>query len=538
MHIRSLTAIALALGLLAACDKQEDAQPYAVEEVPLSRVADDLAAGATSSVMVTQAYIDRIGLYNGAVNGVIAIMPDALEQAAASDQRRKDGKTLGPLDGIPILIKDNIDALGLPTTAGSFALIDNVPLKDSEVARRLREAGAVILGKANTSQWAGLRTTAGGLNGSTVGGPAHNPYDLARGAAGSSNGSGISAAASFAAATVGTDTTGSVVAPSNANGVVGLRPTVALISRRGIVPVSLTQDTAGPMGRNVRDVAMLLTVLAGTDAADPATAASDTHKTDYANALSIEALQGKRIGVYRGTNAFERTQAQFEEALSVLQAQGATLVDIPDAVLEDLSQEQRLIMIYDIKEDMAAYLAQAPANVKHRTLADLIAFNKADPRENTYGQDLFEAAEATTGRGTPAYIETREYAQRRAGAEGYGKAMSDYEISAIVAPTGGPAGLIGGGAPAPGAAPPAGGGHPAAVTPKGARKPSISGVAALAGYPNLSVPMGYVDGMPVGLSFVGPPWSEDQLLAMGYAYEQASKKRVPPSAYKQGASSN
>ncbi len=538
MHLRSLACAALAFALLTSCDKKEEAKPYAVEEVPLSQIADDLAAGKTSSVAVTQAYIERINLYNKAVNGVIGIMPDALEQAAASDQRRKDRKARGPLDGIPILIKDNIDAVGMPTTAGSYALIDNVPLKDSEVARRLREAGAVILGKANTSQWAGLRTTTGGMNGSTVGGPAHNPYDLARGAAGSSNGSGISAAASFAAATVGTDTTGSVVAPSNANGVVGLRPTVALISRRGIVPVSLTQDTAGPMGRNVRDVALLLSVLAGTDAADVATTDADKHKTDYAKALSNEALQGKRIGVYRGTNGFERTQEVFEEALGVLKAQGATLIDIPDAVLEDLSQEQRLIMIYDIKEDMAAYLSHAPANVKPRTLADLIAFNKTDPRENIYGQDLFEAAEATTGRGTPEYLKTREYAQRRAGAEGYGKAMSDYEITAIVAPTGGPAGLMGGGAPPAGAAPPAGGGHPAAVMAKGTRKPSISGVAALAGYPNLSVPMGYVEGMPVGLSFVGPPWSEDQLLAMGYAYEQASKKRVPPTAYKKGASAN
>ena len=538
MHLRSLACAALAFALLTSCDKKEEAKPYAVEEVPLSQIADDLAAGKTSSVAVTQAYIERINLYNKAVNGVIGIMPDALEQAAASDQRRKDRKARGPLDGIPILIKDNIDAVGMPTTAGSYALIDNVPLKDSEVARRLREAGAVILGKANTSQWAGLRTTTGGMNGSTVGGPAHNPYDLARGAAGSSNGSGISAAASFAAATVGTDTTGSVVAPSNANGVVGLRPTVALISRRGIVPVSLTQDTAGPMGRNVRDVALLLSVLAGTDAADVATTDADKHKTDYAKALSNEALQGKRIGVYRGTNGFERTQEVFEEALGVLKAQGATLIDIPDAVLEDLSQEQRLIMIYDIKEDVAAYLSHAPANVKPRTLADLIAFNKTDPRENIYGQDLFEAAEATTGRGTPEYLKTREYAQRRAGAEGYGKAMSDYEITAIVAPTGGPAGLIGGGAPPAGAAPPAGGGHPAAVMAKGTRKPSISGVAALAGYPNLSVPMGYIDGMPVGLSFVGPPWSEDQLLAMGYAYEQASKKRVPPTAYKKGASAN
>ena len=541
MHPRTATRLALVLSLfLAACGKEEAAKPYAIEEVTLSQIADDLAAGKTTAVAVTDAYIERIKAYNRAVNGVIGIMPDAREQAAASDQRRKDGKALGPLDGIPILIKDNIDAVGMATTAGSFALVDNLPVKDSEVGRRLRAAGAVILGKANTSQWAGLRTTSGGMNGSTVGGPARNPYDLARGAAGSSNGSGISAAASFAAATVGTDTTGSIVAPSNANGVVGLRPTVGLISRRGIIPVSLTQDTAGPMARNVRDAAMLLTVLAGSDAADAATAQADKHKTDYAKALATDALRDTRIGVYRGSSGLnERTQAVFDEALGVLTAQGARLVDIPDAVLEDLSQEQRLIMIYDIKEDMAAYLADAPPTVKHRTLADLIAFNKADARESIYGQDLFEAAEATTGRATPEYIQTVEYARRRAGAEGYARAMTDYEVTAIVAPTGGPAGLIGGGRPVAGAAPAAGGGgHPASVTPKGARKPSISGVAALAGYPNLSVPMGYVDGMPVGLSFVGPPWSEDLLLAMGYAYEQASKKRIPPTAFKNAPPSN
>ncbi len=539
MFSRSLSCFVLAAGLaLASCGRDEPVQPYAVEEVPLSEIAGDLAAGKTTSVAVTQAYIDRIKMYNGAVNGVIGVMPDALQQAAASDARRAAGQALGPMDGIPILIKDNIDAVGMPTTAGSFALVDNMPAQDSEVSRRLRDAGAVILGKANTSQWAGLRTTTGGLNGSTVGGTARNPYDVTRGAAGSSNGSGISAAASFAAATVGTDTTGSIVAPSNANGVVGIRPTIALISRRGIVPVSLTQDTAGPMARNVRDTAMLLTVLAGTDAGDSASVQADAHKTDYAKGLSTEALRDVRIGVYRGSNGFsERTQAVFDEALGVLTAQGARLVDIPDAVLEDLSQEQRLIMIYDIKEDMAAYLEHAPAAVKSRTLADLIAFNKTDPRENIYGQDLFEAAEATTGRSTPEYIQTVDYARRRAGADGYARAMSDYEVAAIVAPTGGPAGLIGGGRPA-GAAAPAGGGHPAAITPKGARKPSISGVAALAGYPNLSVPMGYVDGMPVGLSFVGPPWSEDQLLAFGYAYEQASKKRVAPTAYKNVTASN
>lgn len=535
MPQRLCVAFALASFLaLGACDTAEP-QPYAVEEVSLSQVADDLAAGRTTAVAVTQAYIVRIQALNAPLNAVLALAPDALAQAEASDERRRSGRALGQLDGVPILLKDNIDMVGMPTTAGSYALVDNLPVRDSEVARRLRAAGAVLLGKANTSQWAGLRTTTGGMNGSTVGGPARNPYDLTRSAAGSSNGSGIAAATSFAAATVGTDTTGSIVAPANANGVVGLRPTLALISRRGIVPVSLTQDTAGPMGRTVRDVAMLLTVMAGSDVEDAATAAADSHKTDYVAHLAVDALDGKRIGVYRGSSGFsERTQPIFDEALAVLAAQGATLIDIPPALLEDLSQEQRLIMLYDIKEDMAAYLADAPTNVKPRSLSDLIVFNRADPRENIYGQDLFEAAEATTGRETPAYIEAVAYARQRAGADGYGFIMSEYQLSAVVAPTGNPAGKLGERRSTSTATPSTPGpGHPAAEMPKGARKPSISGIAALAGYPNLSVPMGYADGMPVGLSFVGPPWSEEILLSLGYAYEQASQKRVPPAAYKQ-----
>ena len=281
MH-RPLTAIALILSLsLASCGEKEapPATPYAVEEVPLYQVAEDLKAGKTTSVAATQAYIDRIKMYDGPLNGVIAIAPDALQQAAAADQRRKDGKTLGYLDGIPILLKDNLDAVGMPTTAGSWALEHNMPKQDSEVTRRLRAAGAVILGKANTSQFAGFRTSTG-LNGSTLGGSTHNPYDPTRTAAGSSNGSGISASASFAAGTIGTETSGSIVGPSNVNGVVGIKSTIALVSRRGIVPISLTQDTAGPMTRTVRDAAMILTVIAGSDAGGIEAAAVVGHAED------------------------------------------------------------------------------------------------------------------------------------------------------------------------------------------------------------------------------------------------------------------
>lgn len=530
---RPLTAIALVLSLsLAACEKkQEAAAPYNVEEVALSQISADLAAGKTTSAAVTQAYIDRINKYDGPLNAVIMIAPDALQQAAASDQRRKDGKALGPLDGIPVLLKDNIDAVGMPTTAGSFALTENFPAQDSEVAKRLRAAGVVLLGKANTSQWAGLRTTAA-FAGSTVGGPTRNPYDLTRTAAGSSNGSGIAAAASFAAATVGTDTTGSIMGPSSLMGLVGMRSSIALISRRGIVPVSLSQDTSGPMARTVTDFAMMLNVMAGSDPGDPWSVDADAHKTDYVKALSTEALKGKKLGVFRNTGGHtEATKPIFDKALEVLKAQGAELVDLPDDLLEDLGNEQRLIMYYDIKQDMAAYLATAPAAVKVRTLADIIAFNKADPRESVHGQEHFEAAEALSGgRENPEFQKIWEYAHRKAGPEGYGRAFTEFGVSALVAVSRGPAdvqqpdGTTGGGA--------------ALDRPKGSRPPSISGVAALAQWPNLTVPMGDVNGLPVGLSFVGPQWSEAMLLSYGYAYEQASHARKPPAAYKDAATTN
>lgn len=500
--------------------------PYAVEEVPLGRISADLAAGKATSVAVTQAYIERIKALDERLNAVILIAPDALDQAAASDKRRQDGRVLGPLDGVPVLLKDNIDAVGMPTTAGSYALENNFPVRDSEVAGRLRAAGAVILGKANTSQWAGLRTS-DTFNGSTVGGGPHNPYDLARTASGSSSGSGVAAAVSFAAATVGTDTTGSIISPSSHNGVVGLRPTIALISRRGIVPVSLTQDTAGPMARTVRDTAMLLTVLAGSDPGDPASKDADAHKVDYVQGLTLDALKGKRIGVLRDTRDYDATtRPVYDAALAALAAQGAELVELPSDILEDTSQEQRLIMIYDIKEDMAAYLSSAPPAVELRTMADLIAFNRNDPRERIHDQEFFLAAQATTeGRKNPKYIEALEYAQHRAGPEGFDRAFVEFDVDAVVAVSRGPAELI----------PPDGvsGLHVAGERRKGAVPASVSGNAALAGYPNLTVPMGFANGLPIGLSFVGPAWSEQLLLSLGYAYEQATQARVPPTAYKE-----
>lgn len=523
-----LLAPAMALLLFAsACSRNEPAKPYEVEDVALSQISADLAAGVTTSAAITQSYIDRIKTYDAPLKAVIMIAPDAAQQAEASDQRRKDGKAIGPLDGIPILLKDNIDALGMPTTAGSFALEHNVPTQDAELTRRLREAGAVILGKVNTNQFAGLRTTQG-LLGSTVGGMPHNPYDLERTPAGSSNGSGIAAAVSFAAATIGTCTTGSVIGPASLMGLVSMRPTIALISRAGIVPISLGQDTSGPMARSVTDAAMLMNVLAGSDPRDPASAEADTHKTDYVKALSMDSLKGQKIGVIRGMSGYsDVTKPLFDEALSVLAARGAELVDIPADLFEDLSQEQRIILIYDFKQDLNAYLAASSPAQKVRTMTDLVAFNKADPRENIWSQDLVEAAEATTGRDNPEYVKALAYAKNEAGPDGYDKAFA-YGVAAVVTPTGQPAALI----PKTPTA-----GHTISARPKGSSPPSPSMYAALAGYPNLTVPMGQVEGLPVGLSFIGPKWSESLLLSMAYAYEQASHKRLPPMAYKQAATS-
>jgi amidase len=301
---------------------------------------------------------------------------------------------------------------------------------------------------------------------------------------------------------------------------------VALISRRGIVPVSLTQDTSGPMARNVTDAAMLLTVLAGSDPGDPASKDADANKADYANSLSATSLKGARIGVLRGTRDYsEATRAPFDAALDVLKAQGAELVEIPEGVIQDISQEDRTILLTDFKEDVTGYLAgTSPEKVKTRTLADLIAFNKADPRESTHDQDLFEAAEATAGRQDPAYVVNMETAKRMTQADGLDRAMKEFNVSALVALTRGPAEPI--------VPDNAGGDHPIAQHAKGATPPSTSQIAALAGYPDLTVPMGLLDGLPVGISFMGPPWSEKMLLSYGFAYEQASHKRVPPEAYK------
>ena len=369
----------------------------------------DLQAGRVTSAALVQAYIDRIARIDRAgpsLRSVLAVNPDALADAKALDSERAAKGARGPLHGVPILVKDNIETLGpLPTTAGSLALLHNVTGRDAPVIARLRAAGAVILGKTNLSEWANMRGAQSISGWSAVGGLTRNPWALDRSACGSSSGSGAAVAAGLAAAAIGTETDGSVTCPASVNGIVGLKPTVGLVSRTHVVPISHSQDTPGPMTRSVRDAAILLTVMAGSDPLDPATKDADAHKTDYTQGLDAQALAGKRIGVMRFAAGFQRgTDAVFAHALDVLKAAGATLVDIDSSPGSDaIGGAETAVLLTELKTDMAAYLASTPTAVESRSLADLIAFNKAhhDQELSLFGQELFEKGEATKGLADP-----------------------------------------------------------------------------------------------------------------------------------------
>jgi amidase len=467
-----------------------------------------MKAGKYTSVDLTQAALDQIKAKNGELHAVITVNPDALRRAKESDEARKTGKYTGPLMGIPVLIKDNIETADImPTTAGSMALVANITHRDAPVVARLRAGGAIILGKTNLSEWANIRSTRSVSGWSGVGGLTANAVDHARTACGSSSGSGAGVAASLAPLAVGTETDGSVTCPSSMNGLVGLKPTVGLVSRTYVVPISHSQDTPGPMGRSVADVAAMLSVMAGSDPADKATAEADAHKTDYTAGLATASLKGMRIGVLRDQVGHDaKTTAVFEAALKQLTGQGAILVDIKDSSLPNYGNEELDIMMYELKADLNAYLASTPAAVKTRTLADVIAFNKANAAQEMpyFGQELFEQAEATKGLTDPVYLKAATLKSRAAARlDGL---LTDNNVTVLVAPTYGPAWLSD------------------LVYGDQYNGPSSTSLPAISGYPHLTVPMGAVQGLPVGLSFIGPKWSEVMLLKTGYAFEQGRER--------------
>jgi amidase len=502
-------ALLLAAGLSGPAHGQVQTGPVDLEGRSLADISGQLQAGHLTSAQVVKFYLDRIDAIdrNGPkLQAVIALNGAALEAARTLDEERQAGHVRGPLHGLPVLIKDNIEtAEPIPTTAGSLALAENITHRDAPLVARLRAAGAIILGKTNLSEWANYRSVRAISAWSGVGGLTRNPYGLDRSPCGSSSGSGAAIAASLAAGAVGSETDGSVTCPASVNGIVGLKPTLGLVSRTHIVPISHSQDTAGPMGHSVTDVALLLTAMAGSDPDDPATADADKHTQDFTKDLKADALRGKRIGVMRFEAGFHpETDALFAHALEVLKAAGAELVEIDKLPgSEAIGDAEGTVLSCEFKADINAYLATTPHSVTSRTLADLIAFNhtRAARELGLFGQELFEKSQATLGLDDPSYKKALAVSKMLAGPEGIDMMLAKYHVDALVAPTAGPAWVVD----------TVNGDHASGNTPT---------LPAVAGYPHLSVPMGLVFGLPVGLSIVGPAWSDARVLAYGYAFEQ------------------
>jgi amidase len=491
--------------------------PSELDEITIGELQGAITSGKFTCHSLTQRYLARIEEIDGrgpAVNSVIEVNPDALAIAESLDKERKAKGARGPLYGIPVLIKDNIETADrMQTTAGSLALVGSHPEKDSFVAQKLREAGAVILGKTNLSEWANIRSSHSISGWSARGGLTRNPYTLDRNACGSSSGSGAATAANLCALAVGTETDGSVVCPSNANGIVGIKPTLGLISRSGIIPIAHSQDTAGPMARTIRDAAILLSALAGSDPRDNATAAS-AGKTaaDYTQFLDPNGLRGARIGVARKYFGFsDSVDSLMNDVIDEMKRQGAVLVDPADLdSFGKFDDSELVVLLYELKADLNVYLAGRP-DAAVRSLKDVIEFNERNKEKEMpyFMQDLFIKAEAKGPLTSKEYLDALEANHRLSRAEGIDGVMDKFRLDAIMAPTGGPAwltDLVDGDH--------AGGGS--------------SNAAAVAGYPDITVPAGFISGLPVGVSFFGRAWSEPVLLKIAYGFEQSTKVRKPP----------
>ena len=484
----------------------------------LPELSDMLSTGELTSVALVAGYLDRIERLDRSgptLRAVLTINPDAMAQAEASDARRKADRSLGPLDGVPVLIKDNIETLDpMPTTAGSTALKDNVTGRDSPLAAGLRAQGAVILGKTNLSQWANIRSSNSSSGWSSLGGQVRNPHVLDRNPCGSSSGSGAAIAASLAAGAVGTETNGSIICPSNVNGIVGFKPTVGVISQDLIVPISFSQDTAGPMTKTVRGAALMMNAMAAGEA-----------KQDYVAALDEDSLAGKRIGVARFSQSENADLiARFDAALAVLEAEGAELVeiesfDINDAVFWPNSLG---VLLYELKATLNDYLASTLDVVETRTLADLIAFNQAeaDVELALFDQDLFEQAEALGSLDDAAYTAALSMVQAATRENGIDLLLAENDVVALVSPSG-----------------PISPQHDPAQGDQWPDWAGIGHLAAIAGYPHVTVPNGTVNHVPLGFSIIGAKGQDAEILSLGYAFEQAGGVRVEP-AFRETVSSS
>jgi len=498
---------------------------YSPNEKTIAELSYDMACGLVTSEMLTSAYLHSVECIDRAgptLRSVLQLNPRALSDARERDSERKSGLVHGPLHGIPILVKDNIETADpMPTTAGSLVLVENQTGRDAPCVARLRKAGAVILGKTNLSEWANFRSKCSSSGWSAVGGLTLNPFALDRTASGSSSGSGVAVTANLASAALGTETDGSVTCPAAVTGIVGMKPTVGLISRRHVVPLSISQDTVGPMARTVEDVALLLDVMAGTDPLDSATWEADLRRVDYTAVLDPDALVGARIGVVRFISSGWDTNIRkvFEQALHTMREKGAELVEITDSECcrqDEIGKHEMTVLLCELKAGLEAYLADAAPGVTAKSLADIIAFNESEAtRELLYfGQEYFFEAAASEGLHTKGYAEALEKSRCLAGPEGIDHLLKKYQVDAFVSPT---------------ACPP----HMIDLVNGDSHGGAASCLPAVAGYPHITVPMGQVFGLPVGLSFIGPAWSEGRLLALAYSFEKLMGPRRLPLYAKQ-----
>ncbi|MGH8031456.1 MAG: amidase [Luteimonas sp.] len=529
-RLRSYACAAALCLLIVGCQRQPmpDAAParpapaaptlqakFAFAETDIATLQARMTRGELDSRRLTQAYLDRIAAIDDAgpmLNAVIELNPQALQDARARDTERKAGKVRSALHGIPVLLKDNIDAVPMVNSAGSLALAQHRPKTDALLVRRLRAAGVVILGKTNLSEWANFRSSRSTSGWSARGGQTKNPYVLDRSPCGSSAGTGSAIAANLATIGIGTETDGSILCPSAVNGLVGIKPTVGLVSRDGILPISHSQDTAGPMARSVADAAILLTAMAGRDDTDAASVqASRPSPVDYLAHLKADALKGARIGVLKknSVNFQPDVNAAFERTVAALKAAGATVVDAEIATAGKWNDDETTVLLHEFKADLESYLRGSDAPIQ--TLAGLIAFNAAHAAQEMpwFGQELFEQAQAKGPLTDAAYIAARDRARRLAGKDGITAALDAQKLDALIVPTTGPAWPID----------PVNGDH---FTGAG------YGAAAVAGTPSVTVPMGDAHGLPLGIAFLGAAWSEPRLIELAYAYEQATKARTPP----------
>jgi amidase len=521
-HAKILIIAATISIIAASCrqhaEKQDQEAPSNdwLEEMTISALQNGYKEGRYTISEVTQAYLDRIieiDKTGPSLNAVLEINPDAIQIAEELDRELKEGKIRGPMHGIPVLLKDNIDSKDkMPTTAGATVLRNSYVTTDSYIAKKLREAGAVILGKANLSEWANFRTDVSSSGWSGVGGQTKNPYVLDRNPCGSSSGSGVAVSSNLCMVAIGTETDGSIVCPSNNNGIVGIKPTVGLLSRTGIIPISYTQDTPGPMARTVEDAAICLGILTGIDPEDPKTLASKGKLlSDYSAYLKKDGLKGKRIGVLKNSGDFsEKVDSLMKKAISDMKAQGAEVIEVVAPSGRDYNSSSYLVLLYEFKDGLNKYFARLGDKAPIKTLAELIEFNKKDTVELKYfDQKTLIQAEKKGDLNSKEYKEALNKMLKATREEGIDKLMNASKLDALIAPTGSPAWktdlilgdhFVGG----------------------------SSSLAAIAGYPAITVPMGMISGLPVDITFFGRAWSEPVLIEIAYSYEQATRHREAP----------